>query len=263
MNHTDKPSTYGEAYERQMGRWSRVVGRAFIDWLDAPRDLRWLDVGCGNGAFTEELIAHCAPTAVAAIDPSVEQVSYARQRRKTQVAEFRVGGARALPFPDGSFDVAVMALVIAFVPEPVKAVREMTRVVRAGGLIATYMWDILAGGVPIDPLYKAITSLGIATTLPPSAEISKRDALRQLWERAGLQVVDTQVFRIPVAYSNFDDFWDSNAAPAGPQGKLIESMSPSMKEKLRKRLFEYLPIASDGRIVYESVANAVQGRVPI
>ena len=85
--------------------------------------------------------------------------------------------------------------------------------------------------------------------------------MRELWEQSGLEAVDTRVIRIPVVYSNFDDFWDSNNAPIGPQGKLIEGMSASVKEELRKRLRERLPIASNGRIVYESFANAVRGRV--
>jgi ubiquinone/menaquinone biosynthesis C-methylase UbiE len=74
------PFTDGEVYERLMGRWSRFVGQAFLDWLDTPMNLRWLDVGCGNGAFTEELIARCAPAAVTAIDPSDDQLAYARKR---------------------------------------------------------------------------------------------------------------------------------------------------------------------------------------
>jgi hypothetical protein len=86
--------------------------------------------------------------------------------------------------------------------------------------------------------------------------------MRELWEQSGLVSVDTRVIRIPVVYSNFDDFWDSTTVPIGPQGKLIESMSTSVREQLRTRLREHLPVASDGRIVYESFANAVKGRVP-
>ena len=81
MGQADKLFTDGEAYERLMGRWSRLVGEVFLGWLDFPKNLRWLDVGCGNGAFTEELIAHCAPAAVIAIDPSDDQLAYARTRR--------------------------------------------------------------------------------------------------------------------------------------------------------------------------------------
>ena len=129
MGDADKLFTDGQAYERLMGRWSRIVGKEFLDWLDAPTNRRWLDVGCGNGAFTEELIARCAPAAVIALDPSDDQLAFARARAGMNVADFRVGDAQNLFFADHSFDVAVMALVISFLPDPDKAIAEMTRVV--------------------------------------------------------------------------------------------------------------------------------------
>ena len=88
MGQAEKLFTDGEAYERLMGRWSRLVGEAFLDWLDIPKGLRWLDVGCGNGAFTEELIARCAPATVIAIDPSDDQLAYARTRRGVKRQNF-------------------------------------------------------------------------------------------------------------------------------------------------------------------------------
>ena len=139
----------GKVYERMMGRWSKLVGRIFLDWLAPPKGLHWIEVGCGNGAFTEELIAHCAPRAVDAIDPSEGQLTFARTRPSAKLARFRQADAQALPFADKSFDAAAMALVITFVPDPAKAVAEMARVVRPGGLIATYMWDIAGGGLPL------------------------------------------------------------------------------------------------------------------
>ena len=120
-----------------MGRWSRIVGEAFLDWLAVPKGLRWLDVGCGNGVFTAVLIARCAPAAVSAIDPSEGMLSYARTRPDATLAEFRVGDAEALPYPNRSFDAATMALAISFIPDPLKAVKEMVRVVRPGGWVAT------------------------------------------------------------------------------------------------------------------------------
>src|SRR5262249_24499267 len=124
----------GEAYELTMGRWSQLVGDKFIDWLDAPRGLRWLDVGCGNGAFTERIISCSAPAEVVAIDPSKEQLAYASTRPGTKLAKFQLGDAQKLPFADGSFDAAVMALVITFIPDPARAVAEMVRVCATGRL---------------------------------------------------------------------------------------------------------------------------------
>ena len=147
-------------YERLMGRWSRMVAEAFLEWIEAPKNVRWLDVGCGNGAFTEEVIARCAPAAVIAVDPSEDQLAYARTRTAASMADFRTGDAQTLPFADNSFDVAAMALVISFLPDPGRAVAEMARVVRPGGSVAAYMWDVPGGGVPVHPIYLALESMG-------------------------------------------------------------------------------------------------------
>src|SRR6185369_14949446 len=142
----------GAAYERMMGVWSRLAGEVFLDWLSPPAGLRWIDVGCGNGAFTELLVERCAAAEVHGIDPSEAQLAFARSRPAARVAEFRQGSAMELPFADGSFDAAVMALVIFFVPDPSKGVAEMARVVRPGGTIAAYAWDILGGGFPLESI---------------------------------------------------------------------------------------------------------------
>jgi len=173
-----------------------------------------------------------------------------------------VGDAQKLPFADGSFDVAIMALVISFVPDPNKAAAEMARVVRRGGWVATYMWDIPGGGAPTDPIYVSLESMGMTSVRPANPVVSRRDAMVDLWEKAGLESIGTRVIRIPVVYSDFDDFWDSNTVLIGPQGKLIAGMSAIEREQLRAELRDRLPSASDGRIVYESFANAVKGRVP-
>jgi ubiquinone/menaquinone biosynthesis C-methylase UbiE len=102
MSKPDKLFTDGQTYERLMGRWSRLVAQVFLDWLNAPNNLTWLDVGCGNGAFTEELIVRCAPAAVSGIDPSDDQLAYARTRPGARMADLRVGDAQKLPFDDDS-----------------------------------------------------------------------------------------------------------------------------------------------------------------
>jgi len=262
MSSAHELFTDGEAYERMMGRWSRRVGETFLDWLELPKGLRWLDVGCGNGAFTEEIVARCAPAMVMAIDPSEEQLAFARTRTGAKTATFQIDDAHKLSFGDSTFDVAVMALVLAFLPDAAKAVAEMARVVRSGGWVAAYMWDIQKGGAPTTPIYTAIESLGSTLPVRPNPAASRLEAMRKFWEIAGLQSIETRVIRIPVRYANFDDFWDSNTVPVGPQGKVIAGMSPGEREQLRARLREQLPPANDGRILYESFANAVRGRVP-
>ena len=262
MSKANELFTDGEAYERLMGRWSRLVGEGFLDWLDVPKGLRWLDVGCGNGAFTEEIVSRCVPSMVIAIDPSDEQLAYARTRPGAKMAQFQVGDAQKLSFGDCTFDVAIMALVLSFLPNPAKAVAEMARVVRPGGWIATYMWDIPGGGSPVTAIYDAMESLGSALPVRANPSASRLEAMQDFWKRAGLEAVETRVIRIPTAYASFDDFWDSNTVPVAPHGKVIAGMSPDAREQLRTRLRKYLPSASDGSIVYEAFANAVKGRLP-
>jgi ubiquinone/menaquinone biosynthesis C-methylase UbiE len=251
----------GAAYERRVGRWSRLAGEVFLDWIDLQKGLSWLDIGCGSGAFTELLIERCAPAAVSAIDPSEAQLAYARTRPGAKRAQFRHGDAQNLAFADDSFDATAMALVIQFIPDPVKAVAEMARVVRPGGMVGAYVWEHEGRGAPFHPMHDAIEALGIAVPMP-SREIARRESLHALWEKVGLQSVDTRVIRFPVVYSDFDDFWISNSAPDGPRGQIMRDMSPQMREKLRAHLLDRLSIGPDGRIVYEAVANAVKGRVP-
>jgi SAM-dependent methyltransferase len=253
--------TDGEAYERLMGRWSRVAGRIFLDWLDAPTGLRWLDVGCGNGAFTEELVSRCAPAAVTGVDPSEGQLAYARRRPGLGMADFRVGDAQQLAFDDSSFDLAIMPLVISFVPDPAKGVAEMARVVRPGGRVAAYMWDAFAGGSPVGPPTAVLKSMGMTPPAPPNPQASALEAMQELWQAAGLQDVETRVIRIAVEFAGFDDLWSSIDLPAGPLGMFLRKMSADAREQFRARLREQLPAAGDGRIAYEATANAIKGRV--
>ena len=142
----------GAAYEEMMGKWSRIAGDVFLDWLALPPGLRLVDIGCGNGAFTELLVERCVPAEAHGVDPSPAQLSFARSRAGARIAQFHEGDAMALPFADNTFDVGAMALVIFFVPEPAKGVAEMARVVKQGGVVASYAWDVPGGGFPMEPI---------------------------------------------------------------------------------------------------------------
>ncbi len=251
----------GESYERFMGRWSRLAGQQFLTWLDAPMGKSWLDVGCGNGAFTEEIFLHAATSAVVGVDPSEGQLAFARKRLGTPGAKYQLSGAAPLPFGDASFDVTDMALVIAFVPDPALAVAEMARVTKPGGIVASYMWDLPAYGVPLSQMMRAMQQVGCPTAQPPNAAFSSMEPKRQLWIDAGLKSVESTVIRITVSFKDFEDFWECNTLPLGPQAKIIQNLSAETKEKLRAQLQKSLPIAPDGRIAFESFANAVKGIV--
>jgi SAM-dependent methyltransferase len=249
----------GAAYERFMGRWSALVAETFLGWLAAPEGAQWLDVGCGNGAFTAQVFARCAPSKVHGLDPSPGQLAYARNRGDVGNAQFHEGDALALPFGDATFDVAAMALVISFVPDQARGVAEMRRVVRPGGAVAAYMWDIAGGGLPFEPMLVAMRSLGFATPALGDAGI---DHLRVLWQRAGLESVETCVVPIPISFSDADDFWKLNTESGGPSAAAIARLSPPDRERLRARVTETAPRDAAGRITYTAHANAVKARVP-
>jgi SAM-dependent methyltransferase len=251
----------GAAYERYMGEWSRLAGETFLDWLAAKSGLRWLDVGCGNGAFTEMLVERCAPISVHGIDPSEAQLAFARTRRAARVAQFRRGDAMALPFPDDTFDAAVMPLVIFFVPEPARGVAEMARVVCPGGVVTAYAWDMEGGGFPYQALQDEMRGLGLAVPTPPNPGASRIDAMRDLWTGAGLDSVETREIAVRRTFADFDDYWTTvlGGPSVGPQ---LAAMSPEDVARLCARMLARLPADGDGRITCSARANAVKGRVP-
>lgn len=250
----------GAAYERFMGIWSQTVGTAFLDWLAPPSGGQWLDVGCGNGAFTEMLITQCAPDEVDGLDPSEGQLAYARTRPVLGNARFHLGDAMALPFPDKSFDAAVMPLVIFFVPDPAKGVAEMVRVVRLGGTISAYAWDMEGGGFPYFPLQQLMRELGHVVPMPPSPEASRLEAMLELWNGAGLVDVETCEITVQRTYADFDDYWTT--VLGGPSvGATLSTMTPEQVVALQENLRTRLPVAADGSITCSARANAVTGRV--
>jgi SAM-dependent methyltransferase len=250
----------GASYERMMGRWSQLAGDVFLDWLAPPPGLRWLDVGCGNGAFTERIVERCAPATVLGIDPSEDQLAFARKRPAARIAEFRQGDAMSLGATDNSFDAAVMALVIFFVPEPAKGVAEMTRVVRPGGIVTSYTWDILGGGFPLDALFAVMRAGGMRPILPPSAEASRMTALVQLWKDAGLEAIETREITVSRTFADFEDLWSTSIQSSSIKAKFA-SMAPADVELLKAGLRERMPPGADGRITYPARANAVKGKV--
>lgn len=260
MTHAPIRFDDGAAYERYMGVWSQRVGQAFLDWLSLPPGGQWLDVGCGNGAFTELLVAECAPDSVDGVDPSEAQLDYARSRPALQAASFQVGDAMALPHDDDRFDAAVMPLVIFFVPEPRRGVSEMARVVRLGGLVAAYAWDMMEGGFPYAPLQACLREMGLSAATPPSPEASRLETLRELWTDAGLAEVETTVITVERTFASFDEYW--SIVQGGPSiAATLATMTPAAIADLQSRLRATLVEDSDGRLTCSGRANAVMGRV--
>jgi SAM-dependent methyltransferase len=251
----------GDAYERGMAPWSRLAGQEFLDWLAPPGKLRWLDIGCGTGAFTELIASRCAPSEMQGIDPNEAQLAVARQQPSLRGAVFVQGDAMALPFRRHRFDAAVMALVIFFVPDPAIGVAEMVRVTRPGGLVAAYAWDLLGGGFPFDPIWEETRAAGITPLLPPSPSAGELEALRALWERAGLEAVATREIMVQRTFSTFDAYWATSTITGGVRPPL-DAMTPEEREKLKASVRARLPADSMGRVVRHARANAIRGLVP-
>ena len=251
----------GAAYERYMGKWSQLAGATFLQWLDPEPGLRWLDVGCGNGAFTEMIVERCAPASIHGIDPSEGQLAFARTRATLANAQFHQGDAMALPFSDDEFDAAVMPLVIFFVPDPAKGVAEMARVVSPGGLVTAYAWDMVGGGFPYAILLDEMRALGVDVPVPPNNDSSRIDALRELWAGADLEAIDTHVITVERTFADFNDYWTTIHGSPSAKSRLA-AMTSEDRAALGSRLRGRLPSDAGGRIVYSARANAVKGRVP-
>lgn len=251
----------GAAYERYMGNWSQLAGETFLDWLAPPTGLRWLDVGCGNGAFTEMLVERCAPASIEGIDPSEAQLAFARARPAARVAQFRQGDAMALPYPDDTIDAAVMPLVIFFVPEPPRGVAEMARVVCPGGIVTAYAWDMVGGGFPYEALQAEMRALNVEVPAPPNPDASRMDALRELWTGADLAAVETREITVQRTFADFEDYWTAilGGASVGPK---LAVMSAEDLALLTARMRAHLTPDGNGGITYGAWANAIKGRVP-
>ena len=252
----------GASYEAFMGVWCRLAGEQFLQWLAPSAGWRWADVGCGNGAFTELLFERCAPAEVLGIDPSPQQLAFARERLARAPAHFVEGDAMALPWGDASFDAATTALVIFFVPEPARCVAELARVVRPGGSVSSYAWDIVGGGFPLTMLQEEIAIMFNKPPLwPPSADAARIEALQSLWTGAGLVDVETTAFTVERTYRSFDEWWA--IAQTGPRlAPFFAAMAPAQFAELRERMRARLGADASGTITTSARANAVRGRVP-
>ena len=250
----------GATYERYMGKWSQLAGETFLDWLAVAPGLRWLDVGCGSGAFTELFVERCAPVSIRGIDPSERQLAYARTRHALRPARFCQADAMAQPFRDAVFDVAVMPLVIFFVPDAAKGVAEMARVVGRGGIVAAYAWDMAGGGFPYGALQAEMRAMGLTVPMPPSTDASRLEVMQSLWTRAGLDDIETRQIAVQRTFADFDDYWTTilGGSSVGPQ---LAAASPEQVALLKDRVRAILPAAANGRITYSARANAVKGRV--
>ncbi len=250
------------AYERFMGRWSRAVGPVFLEWLASSRSGRWLEVGCGTGIFTQLLVDTCAPDTVVAVDSSQAQIDHAQRQSLEPRTAFRVADAQALPFQDAAFDVVVSALVINFIPDQLRALSEMRRVARRGGIVAGYVWDFAAERSPSWPMRAGMRNFGMAVPDVPGTEISSLSALMSLFEGAGLEEIVTRPIEVANSFPDFEVFWQAQTPSYSPATKMIAAMPETDRRRLIETVRAGFPLSSDGRIEYSARANAIKARVP-
>ena len=251
----------GEAYEQFMGRWSHELGQAFLTWLQPPEGAHWLDVGCGTGILTHLILDTCAPASVIAVDPSESQISRARARVASTKTAFRLADAQKLPLPDKSFDVVASALVMNFVPDKARAMSEMRRVARPGGLIAACIWNFAAELSPSGPLRRAMRRMGIDAPPVPGTDTSGAAVLADLFKNAGLRGLDTNSFEVVVSFRDFEDFWRSQTSRYLPTTRLINAMSQRDRLTLMEVIRGYLRPLGAG-VGYSAWAIAVRGHSP-
>jgi SAM-dependent methyltransferase len=254
----------GDSYDQYMGRWSRQVAPNFLEWLDVPPGLEWLEVGCGTGALTAAVVAGCEPKSMVSIDPSAGFLANARVNVPDARVDFRVGDAQALPVEERSKDVIVSGLVLNFVADRPKALAEMKRVARTGATIGFYVWDYPGGGVEFMSAF-----WNAATTLDPNASdltedrrfpFCTPDGLRDLANRVGLISVDVTAIETPSVFKDFGDFWHPFTLGAGPAPGYCASLSPTAREQLKAKLSEMLPRQEDGSIHLRTRAWAIKTR---
>jgi len=268
---TDVSSTFpafdAECYERQMGRWSRRLAPKFVTFSGVVAAERVLDVGCGTGSLSYALAENPRIGAVHGIDFASAYIEHATRANRESRVDFRVGDACDLPFADGWFDHSLSLLVLQFIPDPIRAVREMRRVTRSGGTVAATTW-YTRGGLIIQRMV-----FDTAAVIDPVAAdwrartcarpVSLPGGLARLWRDAGLIDVVQDSIAIQMEYSSFDDFWTSIAGTDGPYAAYLATLAADARSRLRGLIESaYLDGDPDGARSYGATAWAVRGRVP-
>jgi len=222
-----------EAYDRFMGRYSRPLAPQLADLARVQAGQRALDVGCGPGALTSELVGRLGADAVAAVDPSEPFVRAARQRHPG--VEVELAAAEDLPFDEGGFDVALAQLVVQFMSDPVTGLAEMRRVTRDGGIVAACVWDHAGGNAPLSPFWRAVAELDPGARDESDLPGAREGQLAALFEAAGLDEVEDDALWVRAEHASFEEWWEPFTFRVGPAGAYVAGLDPSAVAELRER----------------------------
>jgi SAM-dependent methyltransferase len=242
------------AYDAFMGRYSAGLVGQMADLAGVVAAQRALDVGCGPGALTAELVRRLGPANVAAVDPSEPFVEAARERQPD--VDIRLAAAESLPFGDGEFDAALAQLVVHFMDDPVAGLREMARVTRAGGVVAACVWDFDGGRSPLSPFWTAALQLDPDAVDESRLSGARRGHLVELLGAAGLRAVTEHELRVSRRHASFEEWWQPFAGGVGPAGGYLAGLDNVRREALRERCRALLP---SGSFTLESIAWAARG----
>ncbi len=246
-----------DAYDRYMGRYSRLLAPLFADFVRLGHEWRVLDVGCGPGALTSELASRVRADRVAGADPSPGFVSACAER--VPGVDVRVAPAEELPWPDGSFDAVLSQLVVSFLADADSALREMRRIVRRGGLIAGCSWDYGGGMQMLRTFWDSACALD--PTAPDEGRVmvyTDQSSLQQLWQRTGLSEVEVAPLVVRVEYADFADYWQPFLTGTGPGGRYCVSLEDRHRAALREECFRRLSTPT-GPFTLTARAWAVRG----
>jgi len=229
------------SYARFMGRFSEPLAVQFARLAGVRAGQRVLDVGCGPGALTAQLVERLGADAVSAIDPSGSFAAAVRVRFPE--VDVRCGVAEQLPFPDGSFDIALAQLVVHFMTDPVWGLREMARVTRPGGLVAACVWDHAAAGGPLATFWRAVHDIDPHARDEAELAGAREGHLAELCEAAGLTHIEPTSLTVSVPFTTFADWWEPFTLGVGPAGAYVTQLDQARREVLRSRCAQLLPPA--------------------
>jgi SAM-dependent methyltransferase len=242
------------SYDRFMGVWAQRLAGPFADFAEVTPGMRVLDVGCGPGALTTQLVARLGAEQVAAVDPSPTFVAAARERLPG--VDVREAPAEALPFRGATFDAAVAQLVVHFMTDPVAGLREMGRTVRSGGVVAACVWDFGSGRGPLGPFWEAAHAVDPDVVDESHLAGARRGHLVELFAQAGLGDVIEEELAVSRPYDGFEAWWEPFTRGVGPGGAYVASLSPERAAAVRERCRAELP---DGPFSLDAVAWAARG----
>jgi SAM-dependent methyltransferase len=227
------------AYLRFMGQYSEPLAPRFADLAGIADGQRVLDVGCGPGALTAELVSRVGAASVSAAEPSASFAAAVRERLPG--VEVRQSAAEQLPFADGTFDAALAQLVVHFMADPVQGLREMRRVTRPGGMVAACVWDHAGGRGPLAAFWSAVRQLDPAADDESGLAGVREGHLASLFTQAGLNRGAVTTLTVRVRHASFDDWWDRFTLGVGPAGAYVASLTPDHRTALREQCRRLLP----------------------